>query len=1069
VVGKRPAIGPAAPRRHGRGRIAFGFGRVQTAPMARPREAERFLTTVLFTDIVGSTELAAELGDRGWRELVQMHHALVRSALRRHGGREIDTAGDGFFAVFDAPASGIACAAEIVAGVGELGLQVRAGLHVGEVEQIGGKVGGITVPIGARIAAAAAPGEVLVSATVRDLAAGAGLHFEDRGVHELKGVPGEWGLFAVARTTIHEAPATPTAGPDGATRRAAAVRRARSRPVWQRRPRLVAALIVGLALVVGTGGLIAWSPWRVPALASIAADSVGIIDIGRGEIVGQIPVGAQPGGMAVGEGSVWVTDSGTDKVSRIDPKTGSVVDSIDVGKVPTGVVVGAGSVWVADSGERSVTRINAATGRVVGTITVGIGPSAIAYGAGAVWVANTGDGTVMRIDPETGVPGPPIGVGSAPSAIASDDQGVWVASEDGGVVVHLDPRSGVTLAAPIPVGARPSAVAIGAGAVWVASRDGLLSRVDPVANRVSAIIDVGGSPAGLAATADALWIAGHDGAIRRADPATNMPGMPPIATGASPEAIVMVDGRVWFAARASAASHRGGTLRVVSLDAPVIDPTQFGSALLQVLTGDGLVGYRRVGGIAGSTLVPDLAASLPRPTDGGRTYTFQLRPGLVYADGQPVRPEDFRTAIERAFQVPAEFGGSSSGYFAAIEGADACADAPVPHCDLGAGIVGDAAAGTVSFHLSRPDPGFLSKLGVPGAFPVPAGSVPATEPSRTTYPATGPYMIASVSAQEIRLVRNPHFTSWDPDVRPDGYADEIVFTSGKTAKEQVAMLERGEADYMSDRIPPEMVAQLAARYTAQIHVADVRTTYFFMNTKLPPFDSLAVRQAVSLALDRANLQQLRGGPGANAVTCQVLPPNLPGYRPYCPYTRSPDAGGRWSAPDLPRAQALVDGSGTRGAKIVVGPLVPRLTAFGEVMTDVMKKLGYDASLEVATSGEDVYKAIFEDRRVQIGGFEIFADYPSPDSFLQGFTCAESDGLSNYCDPALDALVARARDLQATDPAAAADAWAAVDRMATDLALWAPVLNEGSDFVSARLGGYQFNPAWGILLDQAWVR
>src|SRR5688500_13182704 len=142
---------------------------------------ERFLTTVLMTDIVGSTDHAAELGDSAWRELVQQHHALVRAALRRHGGREIDTAGDGFFATFDAPAAGVRCALEISEAVGKLGLEVRAGIHVGEVEQIGRKVGGIAVPIASRMMSNAAPGEVFASSTVRDMVSGSGLAFDDRG------------------------------------------------------------------------------------------------------------------------------------------------------------------------------------------------------------------------------------------------------------------------------------------------------------------------------------------------------------------------------------------------------------------------------------------------------------------------------------------------------------------------------------------------------------------------------------------------------------------------------------------------------------------------------------------------------------------------------------------------------------------------------------------------------------------------------------------------------------------------------------------------------------------------
>jgi class 3 adenylate cyclase/pimeloyl-ACP methyl ester carboxylesterase len=160
-------------------------------------EPDRVLATVLFTDIVGSTEQAVELGDRRWRELLQEHHAGVRRQLARFRGREIDTAGDGFFATFDGPARAVRCACAIVETVRDLGLNVRAGLHTGECETLDGKVGGIAVHIGARVAAEAAGGEVLVSGTVKDLVAGSGLAFDDRGARQLKGMPGEWRLYSV--------------------------------------------------------------------------------------------------------------------------------------------------------------------------------------------------------------------------------------------------------------------------------------------------------------------------------------------------------------------------------------------------------------------------------------------------------------------------------------------------------------------------------------------------------------------------------------------------------------------------------------------------------------------------------------------------------------------------------------------------------------------------------------------------------------------------------------------------------------------------------------------------------
>jgi class 3 adenylate cyclase/pimeloyl-ACP methyl ester carboxylesterase len=160
-------------------------------------EPDRVLATVLFTDIVGATARAAQLGDRAWRELLQRHHEAVRAQLGRFRGREIDTAGDGFFATFDGPARAIHCACAIRDSLGELGLEARAGLHAGECELLDGKVGGIAVHIGARVVAQAQPGEVLVSSTVKDLVAGSDIAFMERGVVELKGVPGEWRLYAV--------------------------------------------------------------------------------------------------------------------------------------------------------------------------------------------------------------------------------------------------------------------------------------------------------------------------------------------------------------------------------------------------------------------------------------------------------------------------------------------------------------------------------------------------------------------------------------------------------------------------------------------------------------------------------------------------------------------------------------------------------------------------------------------------------------------------------------------------------------------------------------------------------
>jgi DNA-binding NarL/FixJ family response regulator len=177
--------------------IAAFAGRGGEPALPRGSDSDRVLATVMFSDIVSSTERAAEIGDRRWRDLLDRHDALIRRELERHGGREVKTTGDGFLALFDAPARAIRCAVAIRRALRNDGLNVRVGLHSGEVELRGDDVGGIAVHLGARVAAIAAAGEVVVSSTVKDLVAGSGIEFADRGEHALKGVPDRWRLFAI--------------------------------------------------------------------------------------------------------------------------------------------------------------------------------------------------------------------------------------------------------------------------------------------------------------------------------------------------------------------------------------------------------------------------------------------------------------------------------------------------------------------------------------------------------------------------------------------------------------------------------------------------------------------------------------------------------------------------------------------------------------------------------------------------------------------------------------------------------------------------------------------------------
>jgi YVTN family beta-propeller protein len=826
---------------------------------------------------------------------------------------------------------------------------------------------------------------------------------------------------------------------------------------------------------VVASGMLVWKPWQPPALPSLTENSIGVIDPDRGEVIGQITVGTQPGGIAVGADYAWATNTGDNTVSQIDLGTRSVINRIDVGRAPKGIVVAEGSVWVTNSGERSVSRINVGTGRVVQRIEVGNGPTAIASAGALLWVANATDSTVVSIAARSGAVGQPIGVAATPIAVAADDSGLWVASEDGASVSHLDPLTGVTVSAPIQLAARPSALALDADFAWVAASDGTVTRIDRDANRVTTTIDIGGSLAAIVASGNAIWVGDHDGNVYRLDAADPSTPARRISTSSAVASLVVVDGHVWLAAQASGASHRGGTLRIVEFkpderDRYATDPLDNPFYNVSTLEADGLVGYRHVGGTAGSVLLPDLATSVPRPTNGGLTYTFQLRPNLVYSTGVPVRASDFLRSLERSFQV-AGFGIWGRFLFGSIVGAEGCTnedpEKPVERCELSKGVLTDDAAKTITFNLSKADPDFVYKLANPVAYPVPEG-IPMNGLVEGTFPGTGPYVVSAMTANDVRLARNPRFRLWDAAVRPEGFPSEIVFTVLEDAAQALVMVEKGDADFTTSFGDASTSPDRLAQYAGQWHVASGSTLFVIMNSSIAPFDNVAARQAVNFAIDRAHLAELHGGLPDVAVTCQLLPPGFPGYRPYCPYTYRPDEGGRWRAPDMQAAQRLVDASGTRGQQVTVGPTFAFFANELAYLKSVLEELGYKVSIDTTNALDPAFGG-WDRKRTQITINGWAPDYVAPSNFLGLFTCDYLDVVINYCNSDFDAAFKHALELQATDPAAALADWAGVDRLGVDLALLAPLYNGGADFVSARVGNYQYNPSGAVLFDQMWVK
>ncbi len=507
----------------------------------------------------------------------------------------------------------------------------------------------------------------------------------------------------------------------------------------------------------------------------------------------------------------------------------------------------------------------------------------------------------------------------------------------------------------------------------------------------------------------------------------------------------------------------GGTLRLVSsAGAGTIDPqinytSQYGQIFAVVY--DGLLGFRRVPGAAGLDLVGDLADAVPAPSDDGLLYRFHLRPGLRFSDGSTVRPSDAAASFRRIFRVASPTAGS---FYAGIEGAADCLRDPAS-CTL-PGVVADDAAGTLAIRLTRRDSDFLLKVAFQHASIVPA-STPDQDAGTVPLLGTGPYRIAQYDpATGMRLERNPFFQVWSTDAQPPGVPDAIDYHFGLEGEAEVTQVENGQADWMFENPPPpDRQGELGADYASQVHLNPQIGIWFMpMNMHEPPFDDLRVRRAVNMAIDRAAVVKLFGGPRLAVPSCQVLPPELPGYVPYCPFPH-----------DMAAAQALVRDSGTAGMKVtLVIDNSDLQRTLGTYVLSVLSDLGYDARLRVLSATLQFPYIQNTLNHVQISITTWYDDYPGATDFLPTlFSCgafhAGSDASVNFsglCDPALDARMQAAADTG--DPAA----WAAVDREVTDLAAFAVLLNPRYvDLTSRRVENFIYHEQYHWLLGQAQVR
>ena len=832
---------------------------------------------------------------------------------------------------------------------------------------------------------------------------------------------------------------------------------------------LVALAIVGLVLV----GL----PRDERDLGHIDGDAVGVVDAASGRVVAQVQTGGRPVAMAATPGAVWVADGDRGLLVRVEPADVRTVDTVPIGPGTTAVAAGEGAVWALSSNTRTLARVNVGTNTVVRRIAVGNGARAVAAGAGSVWVANALDGTVSQIDARSGRKLRRIPVGALPSSIAVGADAVWVANESDGTVTRIDPSRGRPVAT-VRVGNGPAAIVAGASGVWIANADdGTVSRIDPRTNAVTALTRVGQKPSALVLAQGAVWVAGA-GTLSRLDPRTGQVTRRH-RVGAAPSAVTAVDGRLWTAAQPAPDSHRGGTLVMASdadkitLDPAVAEPDDETFALLAVVA-DGLVGHRRAGGVAGAALVPDLARALPEPADGGLTYRFQLRPGLRYSTGAPVRARDVRASIERLHRMESITVGA---FPLGLRGQASCSRR---RCDLSAGITTDDATGAVTFHLRRPNPDFLLNLATPVYGVLPAGA-PLRDLTGSGLVGTGPYRVASTSPRRLTLERNARFRPWSQEAQPDGYPDRLVWRSAP-AGDQAAIR---TADIVMDPVGDQL-DRLTVEAPTRVRKQPLSfLIYAWLNTRVAPFSSADARRAVAYALDRREFTPAIPYPSgaANRATCQLLPPGFPGYDPYCPYAmRSRANNASAAAPDLDRARRLVERSGTAGMRVrfwvVKGDEFWR--DLGRRFVRLLRRIGYHATLEARFDPARHLQWTVDGRhRAQAGANGWVGALPSASGVIEPLlscraknhpVAAPAANEAQFCDPALDALMRRAHALEATEAAAATRIWARIDRELVRRAPVVPILSsETAQVTSERLGNYQYHLRYGPLVAQAWVK
>ncbi len=1042
----------------------------------------------LFTDIEGSTQLLRQLRDR-YDEVLQAHARLIRAAVERYDGHEIDTQGDAFFVVFARARDAVAAAVDLQRSFAAepwsdgVSVRVRMGLHTGEPLVGGERYVGMGVNRGARICAAGHGGQVLLSNTTRDLVEDDlpdDVRVVDLGEHALKDLPRPERIFQLEIAGLPVSfPPLRTAEASGFEGREGELERAAQRVAW--RQRLRSRRVLGAAVVAGAAAaavIVALLALGGASQASAAPNSVVALNP-SGSISSVVPVGAQPAALTSGAGALWVANLGDRTVTRVNPVSGKTAPAIPLPSTPVGIAATKNRVWVT-SGTGAVSTIDPTYDVDQPKLSsVALSPAGTSYAAttevptlaafDSIWVVDP-DGYVSRIDPAS-KPVVRVIVGDDPAAIAAGDGSVWVANSSDGTVTQIDPTTLDTET--FPVGHGPAAIAVNAAGVWVANAgDDTVVRVDPDTNAVVSTQGVGNAPAALLATPTAIWVANSgDGTVMRLDPRSGeLLGTKQI--GGTPDALAFAGGRIWVAVAPPPPSPpaTGGTAHLTAQRDPgPLDPAVDMDLQILYATCANLVTYPDKQGPAGSHVVPEVAEAVPTPTDGGTTYTFRIRPGFRFSppSNAPVTAATFKSTIERV--VNPRLKSFSAAFYNDIVGYARY------RAGKAQGLSGVVARGnTLTIRLTHPDGGFLTNLALSTACAVPPGT---PDQVLNTIPSAGPYYIKSYTPrQSLVLQRNPNYPAHGH--RPHVF-NQFVYTIGVDPSRAVTEIEGGKADYATDGLPASVATALAKKYGSGGHAANAGPEQYFaseangvrylmLNTSRPLFASARVRRAVNYAIDREALaaQERKflfpvfGGGAANG---DLFPPSALDARNFHLYPLRPD---------LKKAKQLA--GHIDATAVLYGATQPPWPQEAALIKRELKPLGIDVEVKLFPEG-----VFYQRLGLRPGApFDLavigFGDGGTdPAELLQifdGTTIGSPEGsdISYFDNPAYD------RELHAIERLSGAKRYLAANRLEyrleRDEAPAAAIATGTSqDFFSARIGCQLYQPVYGIDLGALCIR